>query len=59
MAEATGNNPFIAKELLGHRQISTTERDCHVTAPLVRLDLGGVGVIKGCKIVDVEAVKTA
>lgn len=59
MAQATGNNPFIVKELLGHRQISTTERYCHVSAPLVRLDLGGTGVINGCKIVDVELAKSA
>jgi len=35
------------------------ERYCHVTAPLVRLDLGGVGVVTGCKTVNVEAAKTA
>lgn len=33
MAERTGHNPFVLKEILGHKCLSTTERYCHLTAP--------------------------
>lgn len=33
MAQAVGNNPFILKQALGHSQITTTDRYCHVQAP--------------------------
>lgn len=44
MAEsaAVNYNPFILKEILGHSQITTTDRYCHPTAPEVRLDLSAL-----------------
>jgi integrase len=39
MAETVGNNPFILKQVLGHSQISTTDRYCHVQAPAVVVDI--------------------
>ena len=59
VADATGSNPFVVKEILGHRQISTTERYCHVTALRLRLNLGLMGVEDGCRIVAVEVAETA
>ncbi len=37
MAESVGHNPFILKEILGHKRISTTEQYCHPTAPVISL----------------------
>jgi len=66
MAEAIGHNPFVLKEILGHQQLSTTDRYCHVTAPQIALpveiefdQLGVRGVSPGCKVVDVAAPKGA
>ncbi|MBM3334923.1 site-specific integrase, partial [Candidatus Sumerlaeota bacterium] len=52
IAEATGNNPFLVKEALGHQQLSTTERYCHVAAPQVRLTLDLRGVTSGCNMAE-------
>jgi integrase len=56
MAQAIGNNPFVLKEIMGHRQLSTTDRYCHITAPQVVLpvpiDFGSEcerGVGQGCR----------
>ena len=40
MAESIGHNPFVLKEILGHKRISTTEQYCHPTAPVITLPLG-------------------
>ena len=40
MAESVGHNPFILKEVLGHKRISTTEQYCHPTAPVIALPFG-------------------
>jgi integrase len=58
MAEAVGNNQFLLMKLLGHKQVSTTERYCHPTAPIVRLNLD-LNLVESCKIVDVEVSKSA
>ena len=42
MAEKTGHNPFLLKEALGHQQLSTTERYCHPTAPVLMPALDGI-----------------
>jgi len=39
MSEALGGNAFLLKEVLGHSQISTTERYTHPTAPQLQLEL--------------------
>ena len=43
MAQAVGMNPFILKAVLGHEQISTTDRCCHSTAPLLTLEMPSLG----------------
>jgi integrase len=37
MSEAVGHNPFVLKQILGHSQISTTDRYCHpvLSAPII------------------------
>jgi integrase len=42
VAEAVGHNPFILKEILGHKRLSTTEVYCHPTAPSILPMLDGV-----------------
>lgn len=42
MAEAVGHNPFTLKELLGHQQLSMTERYCHAKAPCIPPDFQGM-----------------
>jgi len=37
MAQAIGHNPFVLKDSLGHRQLSTTDRYGHLSAPQVVL----------------------
>ncbi len=39
MAQSVGSNPFIVKQLLGHSQISTTDRYCHPTPPAIVIDI--------------------
>lgn len=39
MAEMVGHNAFILKEALGHARITTTERYCHPTSPILELSL--------------------
>lgn len=39
MAEAVGHNPFVVKQMLGHTQITTTDRYCHPTAPALVIDV--------------------
>jgi len=63
MAEAIGHNPFVLKEILGHRQLSTTDRYCHLAAPRamlpVQISFEGTGVSQGCKVVDVAVPEGA
>ncbi len=40
MAESVTQNPFVLKEILGHKRISTTEQYCHPTAPVITLPVG-------------------
>ncbi len=40
VAEAIGHNPFVLKEILGHKRLSTTERYCHPTAPSIVPEIG-------------------
>jgi len=58
MAEQIGNNQLLLMKLLGHKQISTTTRYCHPTAPLVRLNLKS-RVSGSCKVVEVQAAESA
>lgn len=60
MAEATRHNPFVLKEILGHKRLSTTERYCHLEAPALAVPwkeitpfAGERGVGDGCRIFDV------
>lgn len=46
MAESVGHNPFLLKEILGHKKISTTERYCHPTAPALSLNMRQIGAIQ-------------
>lgn len=39
MAETVGQNPFILKRILGHRQIATTDRYCHPTTEAAVIDI--------------------
>ena len=39
MAEAVGHNPFVVKQVLGHSQITTTDRYCHPTTPALVIDV--------------------
>lgn len=39
MAEMVGHNAFALKAALGHNRISTTERYCHPTAPILEIAL--------------------
>jgi len=62
MAEATGHNPFVLKEILGHKRLSTTERYCHLTAPSLPISFKEItplgrerGVGKGCRILEIES----
>jgi len=67
MSEAIGHNAFLLKEILGHKQISMTERYCHPTAPAPSLPFGDIsqlwsgerGVGKGCRIVDLARSESA
>jgi integrase len=43
MAESIGHNSFILKAILGHERISTTERYCHPTAPVLTVAFGNFG----------------
>jgi integrase len=63
MAEVTGNNPFVLKEILGHRQISTTAGYCHVAAAVPDLPVpwqriaptdAPLYVSSVCKVVDID-----
>lgn len=61
MAERTGHNPFVLKEILGHKRLSTTERYCHLTAPSLPISFKEItplgperGVGKGCRILEIE-----
>ena len=50
MAESVGHNPFVVKQILGHSQITTTDRYCHPTAKVQVIDLAellGSGVSLG------------
>ena len=38
VATQVGNNPFMLKAALGHKQIQTTERYCHPKAPAIEVD---------------------
>lgn len=42
MAESVGHNPFIVKQILGHSQITTTDRYCHPTAQARIIDLSEI-----------------
>lgn len=47
MAESVGHNPFVVKQILGHSQITTTDRYCHPTTEAEVIDLAellGAGV---------------
>jgi len=62
MAEAIGQNPFVLKEILGHKRLSTTERYCHLTAPSLPLSWKEItplgperGVGSGCRILDIAS----
>jgi len=46
MAQAVGNNPFLLKEVLGHRRIATTEQYCHPEAPVLAFPFD-LDVIRG------------
>jgi len=63
MAQAIGHNPFVLKEILGHRQLSTTDRYCHLSAPQVVLPVhirfDKMGVREGCKVVDMALPRGA
>ena len=39
LSELLGNNPFMLKEALGHKRITTTERYCHPTTPSLEIAL--------------------
>lgn len=39
MAESVGHNPFIVKQILGHSNITTTDRYCHPTTEAKVIDL--------------------
>ena len=61
MAETICRNPFVVKEILGHKRLSTTERYCHPTAPILTLILDEItaknltperGIRSVCKIID-------
>lgn len=39
MAESVGHNPFIIKQILGHSNITTTDRYCHPTSEARIIDL--------------------
>ncbi|KPL08199.1 hypothetical protein AMJ85_08620, partial [candidate division BRC1 bacterium SM23_51] len=62
MAEATGHNPFVLKEILGHKRLSMTERYCHPTAASLPPPLKTIGplldgethVMGPCKILEIE-----
>jgi integrase len=58
MAEAVGNNPFVLKQLLGHTQITTTERYCHADAPDVVIDISELkGVRSGCTVTNLGEIE--
>ena len=47
-AEAVSANPFLLKEILGHSQLSTTERYCHPRMEATVVDVSDfVGGVKG------------
>ena len=49
MAEAVGSNPFVLKQLLGHAQLSTTDRYCHVAPVAQVIDISDLmGALPGC-----------
>lgn len=53
MVETCGANPFIIKQLLGHTQISTTDRYCHPKPSAQVIELAGLigrDVRKRCKV---------
>jgi len=41
MAQAIGGNPFLLKEILGHTQITTTDRYCHMSGATPAVEVGG------------------
>lgn len=56
-AQAVAFNPFLLKEIMGHSQLSTTDRYCHPRSNAMVIDvasLAGMGVWDGC-VVEKEA----
>lgn len=56
-AEAVGSNAFLLKAILGHTQISTTDRYIHAQAPAVVIDSFALGVRGACSISSSEIKK--
>lgn len=48
-AQMVGGNPFLVKQILGHTQITTTDRYCHVQAPAIVIDLAALDGKDGCQ----------
>lgn len=55
-AQMVGNNLFLVKQILGHTQISTTDRYCHPIAPAIVINLAALDGKDGCQSEILEIV---
>jgi integrase len=53
VAEAVEHSPLLLKEIMAHRQVSTTERYGHPTAPTVPISFKPLGVGVACRVIDI------